>query len=651
MKAQILHTSNVDYQQALSNFQSISIENGSTATFYEEYQKALAINGNAIFELDRHDQFHYDFTNTTGKGRLVLDFDFANPKTNLTVTYANDNLFTGTFAFNNANLKVGTDTSISQDTQNLVSKAKLRVGTNSTLTVLNNRQAGTLISFGGDLTLQSGSTIDFSQGITNEGGDFIGHTSGTSINAIDMNNNALHILSSNPDQHINFVVDLANLDLSSGIKGENFTGSILDLLHRDADTPILNLVTNLNSASDLTTLANQITLQSKGGDRVKVFDFYQKHNEDEDPELVAKVTAGTKIVANGNALAIGTGITAIELVDNATLHIDPSLSQASPGQTDVTFNAKLVGGEDNILWITNDMGYAIHHLDLIDDGREFKGSVLINDNACVHIRHNLALAGSKEVRLNNARLTLEKTDSPILLSNLIADPNSNVSLKENARIEIHGNATFDKESRLLSSHASSRFALKDKANATIDSMNVLESYKGGFTLGADSNLTVTLDRDTTWTHTLEKLDPMQNELGTLRTTNSGALTFKNGFNNRNFRLDAQNAGGVFTHDATLGALTTQTHHTVDGMLTIANDFVANEGNRFALTVKTGVKQDEEIDNVAHWALGRNGNSGIRVNGKASGTVNLAITTKGSSQEERIAIFAANQLDAEKLDVQ
>ena len=174
------------------SFGKASAENFKAETVYVDPTST------ARFDLTGKAASEVDLSGVTGTGTLALKYTEAGG----TLAASDVHAFTGTLAFENAELTIGTDASLDDSKLNTFAKKQgsLEVGTGSILHVNNAKnRAGEgapvkpePVALAGNLTLRAGATLDFTSGIRiGNGKDYLGNPSGLSVNAVDMNTHVL----------------------------------------------------------------------------------------------------------------------------------------------------------------------------------------------------------------------------------------------------------------------------------------------------------------------------------------------------------------------------------------------------------------------------------------------------------------------------
>lgn len=632
-----------------------------------------------------------DLSGVSGAGRIVLDYEPSATTGTLDVTAIGDK-FTGQLAFTNALATIGTDeTSTLNDFA--TKQGSLWVGAGSVLSVNNTKvpaEEGAPVTpnpvkLAGDLTVSDVAVLDFTKGINSDsdsdpGDGYLGNTSGISVNAIDMQNHKLVVADNGPDDLVTVRVDLDRVDISSGFpSGGDINGSILDLMAGTETSPVLTLIQGIDATDEeLKSLASDMRLASDETSDT-VVEFWQPGwapNGAADKVHVANVHAGVRLVADteNNGIAVGAGITQIDILSGATLRMDASVSTG--GATDV--DASITGEDDKVkVLVTNNLGTAPTEAVKFLAENTYTGETVIDLGAKAVAGHASAFASSKVVRVgtmekdqNGNPLTAEST---LVLETAQVKGSAYVNAVKMKAIELGANGNLviaNENDLLLTGSGTSTFA--DGATVTGDTstsigladgelnivnLNALSGFKGDFRVntGASVNFTVADGQDYTWSHdVLRYTDENARAVGAGEFVKSGTGTLVIGSKTNETTPDLSGMnlvvaeGKTELNNATLLGLTTRTGAVVDvnGIFTTAN-LAADAGSVFKLDVETGktvaVKEGETAAKKPVWGLGERGD-GIRVTGTASGTLNLAVTPKNVDRgaEESIQLVDANR---------
>ena len=190
----------------------------------------------AYFDLSGEAAGKVDLSGVTGNGKLALNYKTAGGELVLSDTKIEG--FTGTLAFTNAQATIGTDVN-SALTQFATSTGKLEVGEGSVLHINNAKKPGEdgtvtpeTLKLVGDLTISDRATLDFTAGVLPDSGkEYLGNTSGVSVNAINMNGKNVNVLNTDRTRQVTVIANVDNLDFASGLpSGGTYQGSILDML-------------------------------------------------------------------------------------------------------------------------------------------------------------------------------------------------------------------------------------------------------------------------------------------------------------------------------------------------------------------------------------------------------------------------------------
>lgn len=637
-----------------------------------------------------------DLSGVSGAGRIVLDYTPSASNGTLDVTKLSQD-FTGQLAFTNAQATIGTaETSVLNDFA--TKQGSLWVGAGSVLSVNNTKvpaEEGGLVTpnpvkLAGDLTVSDFAVLDFTKGINSDpdsdpdsdpGDGYLGNTSGISVNAIDMQNHKLVVADNGSKDLITVRVDLDRIDISSGFP--DVDGSILDLMAGTETSPVLTLITGIDATDDkLKSLASDMRL-AKDESEDTVVEFWQpgwdQPNGAADKVHVANVHTGVRLVADteNRGIAVGAGITQIDIVSGATLRMDASVSTG--GATDV--DASITGEDDKVkLLVTNNLGTAPTEGVKFLAENSYTGETVIDLGAKAAAGHASAFASSKVVRVG----TMDKdqggntpADSTLVLDTAQVKGSAYVNAVKMKAIELgaNGNLVIANENDLLLTGAgTSTFA--DGATVTggdttsigladgelnIVNLDTFSGFKGDFRVntGASVNFSVADGQDYTWSHdVLRYTDENARAVGAGEFVKSGKGTLVLGSKAHETTPDLSgmnlvvNEGQAELNNATLLGLTTRTGAVVDvnGIFT-TTDLTADKDSIFLLNVETGraadLKEGESAAKKSIRALDETRSDGIRVTGTASGTLNLAVTpndVKKGAEESIQLVDAAKAAD-------
>ena len=635
-----------------------------------------------------------DLSGVTGNGKLALNYAVAGGTLN--VVEMND-AFKGTLAFANATATIGTDESVKNSVLNkfATEQGELEVGAGSTLVVNNQKDRAADGSFtphavklAGDLTISDRATLDFTDGVFDDHGkDHLGNTSGLSVNALDLGGNHL-VVTDSGDSKLTVRASIGKLDFGTGLPSNGeYHGSILDMLGETPDYPVLTVIENIrlddpDKADAISAIANSMVLEGVDEDDMKTVKFWQPNWDPESEHEtvhVANVTTGVKLVGVENkdglgSIAIGAGITGIDIVSGATLRIDASASESGASVMDASITENNKEKPGNVL-VTHSLGN-----DAPEEGVKFlaentyTGETVIDFGAKATVGHASAFASSKVVRVG----TMEKDANGNLLEDksiLVLDTTQvkgssyenavkmkAIELGANGKLEIkprnvliltgNGTSTFAKDS-VVEGNEKTTIGLAD-GNLTIKDLKSISGFEGAFRVntGASVNFTVA-DGSYTWTNDVpSNTDARSRVTGAGKFVKSGAGTLVIG--DKQFaqpNLSGMNlvvAGGTAElNGAAILGLETRKGTVVDvnGIFTTEN-LTADAGSVFNLDVVTGkpFNVKETATKSPIWGLGENGSDGIRVTGTASGTLNLAVTPKDLKKgaEESIQLVDANR---------
>ena len=638
-----------------------------------------------------------DLSGVSGAGRIVLDYEPSATTGTLDVTAIGDK-FTGQLAFTNALATIGTDeTSTLNDFA--TKQGSLWVGAGSVLSVNNTKvpaEEGAPVTpnpvkLAGDLTVSDVAVLDFTKGINSDsdsdsdpGDGYLGNTSGISVNAIDMQNHKLVVADNGPDDLVTVRVDLDRVDISSGFpSGGDINGSILDLMAGTETSPVLTLIQGIDATDEeLKSLASDMRLASDETSDT-VVEFWQPGwapNGAADKVHVANVHAGVRLVADteNNGIAVGAGITQIDILSGATLRMDASVSTG--GATDV--DASITGEDDKVkVLVTNNLGTAPTEGVKFLAENTYTGETVIDLGAKAVAGHASAFASSKVVRVgtmekdqNGNPLTAEST---LVLETAQVKGSAYVNAVKMKAIELGANGNLviaNGNDLLLTGSGTSTFA--DGATVTGDdttsigladgkldivNLNALSGFKGDFRVntGASVNFSVADGQDYTWSHdVLRYTDENARAVGAGEFVKSGTGTLVIGSKTNETTPDLSGMnlvvaeGKTELNNATLLGLTTRTGAVVDvnGIFT-TTDLTADKDSIFLLNVETGraadLKEGESAAKKSIRALDETRSDGIRVTGTASGTLNLAVTpndVKKGAEESIQLVDAAKAAD-------
>ena len=645
-----------------------------------------------------------DLSKISGEGRVVLGYA-ATPEAvgTLDVTAIGSD-FAGTLAFTNAQATIGTDESVKNSVLNkfATKQGELEVGAGSTL-VVNNQKDRTAdgsfkphaVKLAGDLTISDRATLDFTAGVFDDHGkDHLGNTSGLSVNALDLGGNHL-VVTDSGDSKLTVRASIGKLDFGTGLPSndDEYHGSILDMLGETPDYPVLTVIENIrlddpDKADAISAIANSMVLEGVDEDDMKTIKFWQPNWDPESEHEtvhVANVTTGVKLVGVENedglgSIAIGAGITGIDIVSGATLRIDASASESGASVVDASITSK----DDKVkVLVTNSLRNATAEVVKFLAENTYTGETVIDLGAKAIAGHASAFASSKVVRVG----TMEKDANGNLLEDksiLVLDTTQvKGSSYENAvkmkAIELGANGKLEIKTRndlILTGNGTSTFAAKSvvtgdalttiglaDGNLTIKDLKSISGFEGAFRVntGASVNFTVADDETYTWTNDVPSYtDARSRAAGAGEFVKSGAGTLvidgtrgEHDLSGMNLvvaegtaELNGAKILGLETQKGILGLETRKgTVVDVNGIFKTHN-LTADAGSVFNLNVVTGkpfnVKEGESTSKKSIWGLGENDSDGILVTGTASGTLNLAVTPKDVGAEESIQLVDANR---------
>ena len=674
--------SRIEFANTAGNFSfdrenvAYSLENSNitfgpaSGTNFDAGMVAVDEKSTAYFDLSGKAAGKVDLSDVTGNGKLALNYDTAGGELVLSDTKIEG--FTGTLAFTNAQATIGTDVN-SALTQFATSTGKLEVGEGSVLHINNAKKPGEdgtvtpeTLKLVGDLTISDRATLDFTAGVLPDSGDeYLGNTSGVSVNAIDMQGHGLDVIGTDAEHTVTVIANVDNLDFASGLpSGGTYQGSILDMLGDTPDYPVLTLIENIGETSDLAKVVAEMKL--KGDNVSHEVEFWQPNW---DPKVdgtvhVANVTTGVKLVADeaNRSIAIGAGITGIDIVSGATLRMD----EAASTESGVHVVEAVISGDGNVI-VSNSLSTPGSDGITFKAGNTYTGETVIDLGATLTAANADAFGGSSLVRVGTMetgdRADLEPSTlmvdvgagNALNVNALTVGPNGIVKLVDGSGLKLKGDSTFIEGSTVKSTKSD----VTDKAPAvigleagklTIENLESISGFEGAFRVntGASVNFTVA-DGSYTWTNdVLPYTDARSRAIGAGEFVKSGAGTLVIDGTLGEHDLSGMNLvvaeGTMKANQASILGLTTRagTVVDVDGIFTTHN-LTADAGSVFNLNVVTGkVKEGESSSTKPIWGLGENGSDGIRVTGTASGTLNLAVTPKEVGAEESIQLVDANR---------
>lgn len=676
--------SRIEFANTAGNFSfdrenvAYSLENSNitfgpaSGTNFDAGTVAVDEKSTAYFDLSGEAAGEVDLSGVTGNGKLALNYDTAGGELVLTDTKIEG--FTGTLAFANAQATIGTDTSVvnSALTQFATSTGKLEVGEGSVLRINNAKVLGgdgtvtpETLKLAGDLTISDRATLDFTAGVLPGSGDeYLGNTSGVSVNAIDMQGHGLDVIGTDAEHTVTVIANVDNLDFASGLpSGGTYQGSILDMLGDTPDYPVLTLIENIGETSDLAKVVAEMKLE---GDNVShEVEFWQPNW---DPKVdgtvhVANVTTGVKLVADeaNRSISIGAGITGIDIVSGATLRMD----EAASTQSGVHVVEAVISGDGNVI-VSNSLSTPGSDGITFKAGNTYTGETVIDLGATLTAANADAFGGSSLVRVGTME-TGDRTDpAPSTLMVSVSQGNTGTytnALKVNAlTVGANGTVELAKDNDLLlTGNGTSTFAANSvvkgdetttiglaDGNLTIENLESISGFEGAFRVNTDASVNFTVaDGSYTWTNdVLPYTDARSRAIGAGEFVKSGAGTLVIDGTLGEHDLSGMNLvvaeGTMKANQASILGLTTRagTVVDVDGIFTTHN-LTADAGSVFNLNVVTGkVKEGESSSTKPIWGLGENGSDGILVTGTASGTLNLAVTPKDVGAEESIQLVDA-----------
>ena len=621
-----------------------------------------------------------DLSGVTGNGKLALNYAEAGGTLNVAEMNA---AFKGTLAFANATATIGTAVKGSKLNRFATEQGELEVGEGSVLRINNAKDHDPgvpvdpePVQLHGDLTISDRTTLDFKEGI-DDGTGYLGNKSGVSVNAINMNGKNVNVLNTDRTRQVTVIANVDNLDFASGLpSGGTYQGSILDMLGETPDYPVLTLIENIGNVSDLEKIALEMKL---AGDNVlDDVEFWQKNwgSNTEETKLVAKVTTGVKLVGVENkdglgSIAIGAGITEIDIVSGATLRMD----EAASTERDHNVNA-VISGEAGKVFISNSLGTPDTDGIFFWGANTYTGETVIDLGATLIAKNEYAFGGSSLVRVGTMKTGDRADPEPSTLmvdvgagnalnvNALTVGANGTVKLAKDNGLLLNGTSIFaeDPDADAIShvtGDASTTIGLQS-GNLTIANLESISGFKGAFRVNTDASVNFTVaDTETyTWTNDVPfYTDARSRVTGAGEFVKSGTGTLVIGSNSNETQntpdLSGMNLvvaeGTAELNGAKILGLETREGTVVDvnGIFTTYN-LTADAGSVFNLDVVTGkpfnVKEGESSSTKPIWGLGDNRSDGIRVTGTASGTLNLAVTPKDLKKgaEESIQLVDANR---------
>lgn len=429
------------------------------------------------------------------------------------------------------------------------------------------------------------------------------------------------------------------------------------------------MIENIGETSDLAKVVAEMKL--KGDNVSHEVEFWQKNwgSNTEETKLVAKVKTGVKLVGVENendrgSIAIGAGITEIDIVSGATLRMD----EAASTERDHNVNA-VISGEAGKVFISNSLGTPDTDGIFFWGANTYTGETVIDLGATLIAKNEYAFGGSSLVRVGTMKTGDRADPEPSTLmvdvgagnalnvNALTVGANGTVKLAKDNGLLLNGTSIFaeDPDADAIShvtGGASTTIGLQS-GNLTIANLESISGFEGAFRVntGASVNFTVA-DGSYTWTNdVLSYTDARSRAIGAGEFVKSGAGTLVIDSTQGKHDLSGMNLvvaeGTAELNGAAILGLETRKGTVVDvnGIFTTHN-LTADAGSVFNLNVVTGkpfnVKEGESTSKKSIWGLGENGSDGILVTGTASGTLNLAVTPKDVGAEESIQLVDANR---------
>ena len=669
----------------------ISFGDASAKDFKAE-KVAVDTTSTARFDLTGKAASAVDLSDVTGTGTLALKFTEAGGT--LAASGVNKD-FTGTLAFENAELTIGTDTTLEDSTLNAFAKnqGSLEVGTGSILRVDNAKiRAGEgapvdpkPVTLAGNLTLRNGATLDFTPDIrVGDGDEYLGNPSGVSVNAVNMNGHAFSV-----DGTATVKADIDDIDFSSGLTGNGaFEGSILDLIGTEPEYPVLALVTDVGNTDNLGRLATALKLDAgENAPTEFTVEYWQPDwtGSSTEPQHVADVHTGAKIVADAEnkSLAIGAGITRIDVRKNATLRIDPTVS-TDPNATTHRVGAAITGDDTVTVVVTGNLdGTQTNAPEVIFEAdNTYTGETRIEAGASVTAAAANAFATSRKVSVgvyegkdgaeseafDRSTLTFVRdaaTPDAVTRANLRAlelGTTGDLVLEDRTTLALTDGASAFAAGATVTGGLNTGIRVAGVAGTTssleiLDPASALKDFDGYFAVGSGSTITVNVDGTDayTWKNNVGVLTDNRSRAlssGEFVKTGTGTLVLDGTVTENLAAMNLMSLAGT-THvrgGASVGSLTAASTVTLDGVATFGN-LTAQDGNLFMFDVATGAAkapEGTEGDPIVVSELGANGSDGIRVTGNASGTFRVAVnsTTKAGAEERIRLLDVAERSDTD-----
>ena len=436
----------------------------------------------------------------TGEGTLGLEFA---KETDLAIT--DKGSFAGQLRIENAKFEVGAKHTGDQNAEFVESNA-LFVDSGSTL-ITNGQQ-----TFGADLTLGSGSALDF----TTDSDSFV--VSGLSANAIDMNDNDI-VLSGDDNVSVSVKVDT-----SIQIKEADTSGTLMEAV-RDTNDYGLSLILIDNIKDNASDLANHMQLNDSDKMQTAVVTY---HDTNSTP--IADITTGIGLDGVDNQI----GLTYDEVTEVALYDGQTAVLEAT-GQGDV-ISAKLTNkdqGTGSIQYTGNGL------ITLTNSSNDYTGKTIVDGSAQV---------------VADAANTLGHSERVVVGGNFAGQLTINGNQEKLGGIEVrdNGTVTFGK---------SSVVTVTDSTDSVIEGN--LEG-EGTFAL-VNSNLTYKTDVQKTLSVAFDT-----DADSTFVKTGAGVLDFERKLSN--FNMNVAEGGVVFDDGDSLSNLSLTAGTTVDvnGLVNIAN---------------------------------------------------------------------------------
>lgn len=447
-----------------------------------------------------NDAISLALTSVTGEGTLGLEFA---KETDLAIT--DKGSFAGQLRIENAKFEVGAKHTGDQNAEFVESNA-LFVDSGSTL-ITNGQQ-----TFGADLTLGSGSALDF----TTDSDSFV--VSGLSANAIDMNGKDI-VLSGGDNVSVSVKVDT-----SIQIKEADTSGTLMEAV-RDTNDSGLSLILIDNIKGDASDLTNHMQLNDSDKMQTAVVTYH-----DTNSTAIADITTGVGLDGVGHQI----GLTYDEVTEVAIYDGQTAVLEAT-GEGDV-ISAKLTNKDQG----TGSVQYTGNGLiTLTNSSNDYTGKTIVDGSAQV---------------VADAANTLGHSERVVVGGNSAGQLTINANQEKLGGIEVrdNGTVTFGKSSVVtVTDSTDSVIEANLEGEGTIALVNSNLTYK------TDVQKTLSVAFDTDADSTFVK-------------TGAGVLDFERKLSN--FNMNVAEGGVVFDDGDSLSNLSLTAGTTVDvnGLVNIAN---------------------------------------------------------------------------------